>query len=298
MTTNRNAIEDIQSKLAYYNPALRKIADYILNHLDESQSMTIKKMASVCSVAESTVTRFVKESGYKNYQALKLALAQAVMEMNAPEESNLTEAPPSYVYEDIQKNESIKTIIDKIHFRNMQVMTTTKDHLNYTVLRQAVDLIEAADLILFIGTGSSAVACEEGVMRFTRAGKRCLFPKDNTMQLMMGCCATTNTLVLGITHSGKTRSIVQTLKYAKAQGAKTICITSDSNSPVISESDVSIFTADHSHPLTNAINWESTAAKTAQIMVIDILYGIYASYNFEKVLENLDKTYQSVKETR
>ena len=48
-----------------------QIASYILDHLDELQNIGIKKMASECSVAISSISRFCKEIGLRDFAELK-----------------------------------------------------------------------------------------------------------------------------------------------------------------------------------------------------------------------------------
>ena len=75
-------------------------------------------------------------------------------------------------------------IVDKVVHRNIQTLTDTKQRLNMTELDKAVLAIDQAQVIVFSCMGSSAVAGEEGVMRFTRAGKKCLLFRDQSIQLM------------------------------------------------------------------------------------------------------------------
>lgn len=48
-----------------------QIATYILDHLDELQNIGIKQMASECSVAISSISRFCKEIGLRDFAELK-----------------------------------------------------------------------------------------------------------------------------------------------------------------------------------------------------------------------------------
>ncbi len=57
----QSIIEHIYKQVPYLNPALRRIAEYILEHPDQFKTITINELAVACDVAESTVTRFVKE---------------------------------------------------------------------------------------------------------------------------------------------------------------------------------------------------------------------------------------------
>ena len=74
----QNIIEHIYKQAPYLNPALRRIAEYVIEHPEQCKSMTIKQLATACGVAESTVTRFVKEIDLASYQELKIAIAETL----------------------------------------------------------------------------------------------------------------------------------------------------------------------------------------------------------------------------
>mgnify|MGYP000512344402 CR=1 FL=1 len=48
-----------------------QIAAYILNHLEEVQNLGIKEIAKECNVAVSSISRFCKEVGLRDFAELK-----------------------------------------------------------------------------------------------------------------------------------------------------------------------------------------------------------------------------------
>ncbi len=63
----------IRGMLPSLNPALRKIAQYVLENPFEVKLLRIKDLATRCSVAEATVTRFVKAIGCNSFQEMKIS---------------------------------------------------------------------------------------------------------------------------------------------------------------------------------------------------------------------------------
>ena len=82
----KDTLNNIYKELSYLNPALRRIGDYIINNPEKCKTITIKELATACEVAESTVTRFVRETGFDSYQQLK-------------SESKLAHKPPTLSFE-------------------------------------------------------------------------------------------------------------------------------------------------------------------------------------------------------
>lgn len=290
----QDVIQRIYRKAPYLTRALRRIADYILEHPDQCKTMTIKDLATFCNVAESTVTRFVKEIGLKSYQELKIAIAE-VLTLNG------VSRPPSsetYVYEDISRTDSVETIVDKVVYRHIRTLTETKRRLNLLELCKAVEAIEKAQLIVFCCMGSSGIAAEEGVMRFTRAGKKCLLFRDQNIQLMTAAIVGPQDVVIGISNSGYSIAVVESLKLAQSKGARTISITSFENSPLAKYADIALFTPTKSSPHGPGLYWEATTSKSAQTLVIDLLCACYAVRHFDETLGFLEETYLAVKSTR
>mgnify|MGYP000792381767 FL=1 len=64
------------------------VADYLLQHADEAQYLSISSLARECNVAEATVFRFCRALGFDGYHEMRIALAQA----------NATGTPVSYTH--------------------------------------------------------------------------------------------------------------------------------------------------------------------------------------------------------
>jgi DNA-binding MurR/RpiR family transcriptional regulator len=251
-------------------------------------------LATASHVAESTVTRFVKEIGLKSYQEYKIALVEALTLNGA---SGLP-TQETYVYEDISRTDSVEAIVDKVVYRHTQTLTETKRRLNLSELRKAVEAIEKAQAIIFCCMGSSGIAAEEGVMRFTRAGKKCLLFKDQSIQLMTAAIVDPHDVVIGISNSGYSIAVIESLKLAQSKGARTIVITSFENSPLVKYADIALFTPTKSPPHGPGLYWEATTSKSAQTLVIDLLCACYAVRHFDETLGFLEETFLAVKSTR
>lgn len=291
---NQDAITRMRHQIPYLNPALRRIGEYILDNKEKCKTITIKDLAAACEVAESTVTRFVKENGFRNFQELKISLTEFTTSQEHADKPDI-DVP---IYEDIAQADATEDIIEKIFYKNIQKMTTCKDLLHLPSINQAVELLSGCAQIIFVCTGSSAVAAEEAVMRFTRAGKSCCFWRDYSLQLMSAAILGENDVVIGISDSGKTKSVIEAMQIAKASGARLVAITSDSSSPIAALSDVILLSPERISKSQSALHWESTSSKAAQILIIDILYACFAVRNYETTLMHLDRTYKAIRQTR
>lgn len=284
----------IQKELPYLKPALKKIGYYILDNPERCKTITTKSLAEACDVAESTITRFVKTIGFSSFQELKISLAQylTTTEVMHPEEEN------PKLYEDLTSSDSMEQIIQKLVYRNTTVLTETMHVLNLKALQQAVNYVSKADTIIVVSQGFSSVAACEAITMFSRIGKRCIFLEDESNQLMIASVCKKTDLFIGISNSGRTKKVVDTMRIAKANRGKTIGITAFENSPLVQCSDISLITPTKSKSAETGITWEMTSSKTSQLLVIDALCACYSIIHFDNTLEKMNATYRALKNTR
>lgn len=278
-----NTIRHEQGKL---NPALKKIANYILKHPEEVKSFSIKELADICDVSESTITRFVRAIDVPSYQQLKIGIAEA-LSSNAKEPTAPEEA---YVYDDISTSDTPVQIVKKIRFRNVTAIEDTADHIDVKILEKTAKAIDASDTIAFFAMGSSTLAAENAVMRFLRVGKRCVFFKDTSVQQISASTLSKGTVAIAISNSGRTISIVESLKKAKQSGATTVAITAFPDSPLARHADFVLLTATTQATTGSALFHEAMISKIAQLLVTDALYSCFATKHAQSSIKKLQET--------
>lgn len=284
---NPTILDRIYRQAPYLHPGLRRVAEYVLEHPAQIRSMTLKQLATACGVAESSVTRFMKEMGVASYQDLKIVIAEA-LSANDKTEAGSDER---YVYENILPSDSNQTIAEKVASRTRQTLADTLQRLNMGELDRAVDVLDQAGAIVFACMGSSGVAGEGGVMRFTRVGKKCLLFRDQSIQLMTSAIVEARDVVIGISNSGRSTPVIECLKLAQGRGAKTVAITSFADSPLVKVADITLLTPTQSPPPGLDLYGEATTSVSAQLLVLDVLYASYAARHFDQVFTFLEETY-------
>ena len=53
------------------------VADYLMQHAEDAQYLSISSLANECGVAEATIFRFCRSLGFQGYNEMKIALAKA-----------------------------------------------------------------------------------------------------------------------------------------------------------------------------------------------------------------------------
>jgi DNA-binding MurR/RpiR family transcriptional regulator len=93
-------------------------------------------------------------------------------------------------------------------------------------------------------------------------------------------------VAVGITSSGRTKSVVNAMRIAKHAGAKTICITDSPAAPIVSYSDIRFFT---SSSYSNFM-LDSITSRMPHILIIDILYACFAVKHYRESLKSIEKS--------
>ncbi|MFI0843109.1 MurR/RpiR family transcriptional regulator [Mesorhizobium sp. IMUNJ 23232] len=271
----------------YLNPALRRIAEFILKNPEMAKSSAIKDLAIACEVSESTITRFVKTVQVPSFQQLKIKIAE---ELSQKSDGDKAGGERQLVYEDITPEDGTSAILDKISGRYVETVRDTQRGISVHEIDRAVEAIQKCELIAFFALGSSIIAVENALMRFMRVGKQCQFFRDFSVRQISTATLNERSLAIGISNSGRTTTTVESLQQAQQRGATTICITSFADSPITAYADIKLFTPTVTAASGSAAYHESMVSKIAQIHVIDVLYSCFAVKNYDKSIDALERT--------
>ena len=281
MQSSSNILLKIRGFLPSFNPALRKIAEFILENPHEIKLMRVKDLAGRCHVSEATVIRFVHAIGLSGYQEMKIILAEITSEK--PLESE-------FVYNDVTSEDSIDSIIKTILLNLNTTIDNTKTLIEAGAIEKAIDTLHGAEKIDIYGAGGSFVSAEHARMRLYRIGKRCITYCDPSQQAVSASLLTAKDAALGISNSGSTIATVSALKRAKESGASTICITNHDLSPLTKFADTKLFTSTQN----SAFFQQSMVSWVAQMFLIDIVYAGLAVKEFGTSVDRIQKSTTSL----
>jgi RpiR family carbohydrate utilization transcriptional regulator len=282
-----SVIARIRWSRPYLNPALRRIAEYVLKNPEIVKSQSIKDLAEFCEVSESTITRFVRTVNVPSYQQLKIRIAE---ELSKKGSAAIGDDERRFVYEDITPSDDAATVLDKISGRYIETIRDTMNGLSVAEVERAVDAIQKCDLIAFFALGSSTITVENALMRFMRVGKPCQFFYDFSLRQISATALNERSLAIAISNSGRTITTTSALKEAKERGATTMCITSFPDSPLVAHADIKLFTPTVNAATGSADYHESMVSKIAQLHVIDVLYSCFAVRNYSKSIDALERS--------
>ncbi|MFM1651544.1 MurR/RpiR family transcriptional regulator [Brevibacillus sp. B_LB10_24] len=268
-------LASLQAILEDLKPSQQKVAEYILAHPEEVVTLSVQRLAKRSGVSEATVVRLAQLLNFAGYQELKLRIA-----------GDLTRSVAIGSYQEIMIGGSVESIVQAVSTNNIQSVQDTVSVLSVEEVKKAADALAAARKIDVYGVGASAVIASDLKQKLTRINMWCEAHSDFHAQLTSAVNLGGDDVAFGISYSGQTEDVIQSLSEAKQQGALIITLTKFGPSPVADLADIRL----HTSSVEKSIRSGAMASRIAQLNVIDILFITIVSKLNEKVIPLLEKT--------
>lgn len=264
-----------------FTKAERRVANFVMESPREALYMSITDLASRCGVGDTSVFRFCKTLKLDGYQDFKMTLAQSLSSSGA---NGMT------LSDEINIGDSTDEVCRKLLNIDIAALNQTLDMINKDDIRRAVDMIKDARMIHFFGAGSSGIMALEALNKFARVLPNVTSVQDIHMQSMASALLGERDLAIAFSYSGSTKDIIEILKRAKENNAKTICITRYAESPLTAYADIVLVCGANEGPFQGG----SLSAKVAQLYLLDILYTEFFKQNYAVCDYNKKRTTQSI----
>lgn len=262
----------------------RAIAQFILANENDIPRMTISQIAQGSQASQAAVVRFCKlfgSDGYKDFRSrLTLDILEQAMHPKPAE---------SYITADLEDDEELGDIVERITAHNMRSISETKSLLDYEVLDRAVTMLTQAPRIDFFGSGASGIVAMDAHQKFIRIGKTCNASQDSHIQLTLASSLRPGDVAVVISYSGKTKDALENAAVAKERGAYLIALTKyGSDNPLAKLGDIVLYTTS----AETAYRSSATSSRITQLTLIDILFYGTLSRSMETYEHNLENSYR------
>ncbi|PSW21103.1 transcriptional regulator HexR [Photobacterium sanctipauli] len=276
-----NTLEKIQKNLDNFSKSERKVAEVILASPQTAIHSSIATLAKMADVSEPTVNRFCRRLDTKGFPDFKLHLAQS-----------LANGTP-YVNRNVEEDDGPDAYTSKIFESTMACLDVAKNSLDPMQVNRAVDLLTQAKKISFFGLGASASVAHDAQNKFFRFNIPIVCFDDIVMQRMSVINCTDGDVVVMISHTGRTKSLVEVAQMARENGATVIGITAK-DSPLDRECSLSICL---DVPEDTDV-YMPMASRVVQMTVIDVLATGFTLRRGAGFRENLKRVKDSLKDSR
>lgn len=276
-----NTLEKILSFLDILSKSERKVAEVILAAPQTAIHSSIATLAKMAEVSEPTVNRFCRRLETKGFPDFKLQLAQS-----------LANGTP-YVNRNVEETDSVEAYSEKIFESAMASLQQVKNTLDIIAVNRAVDLLTQAKKISFFGLGASAAVAHDAMNKFFRFNIPVIYFDDIVMQKMSCMNSGDGDVVVLISHSGRTKSVVELAQLARENDATVIAITSR-DTPLANEASLSLLL---DVPEDTDV-YMSMVSRLAQLTLIDVLATGFILRRGAKFRDNLKRVKESLRDSR
>lgn len=276
-----NTLDKIQNHLERLSKSERKVAEVILASPQTAIHSSIATLARMADVSEPTVNRFCRRLDTKGFPDFKLHLAQS-----------LANGTP-YVNRNVEEDDSVDSYTSKIFESVMASLDTVKANLDIAAINRAVDLLTQAKKISFFGLGASAAVAHDAMNKFFRFNIPVVYFDDIVMQRMSCMNSGEGDVVVLISHTGRTKNLVEMAHLARENDATILAITSR-DTPLAQAATLALLLdvpedTDVYMPMVSRI---------AQLTLIDVLATGFTLRRGAKFRDNLKRVKEALKESR
>ncbi|MEC2056181.1 MurR/RpiR family transcriptional regulator [Peribacillus psychrosaccharolyticus] len=199
----------------------KKIADYVLNHVESVPFEFISDLSTKIGTSTSTITRFCKKLDYSSYVEFQTLLKTE--SLNVTNYDTIAEKVIEYYQLTLKLSESI--------FQKISPEVLVND-------------IEASNKIVILGIGSSGLTATEFSLRLNRMGINSNAVTDSYSMFAQSVLLNSKDLIIAISSSGETPEIIKTCNEAKKNNVKITALTKKFNSSISKTTDNIFYTSD------------------------------------------------------
>ena len=242
---------------------------------------SIANLAKIAEVSEPTVNRFCRRLDTKGFPDFKLHLAQS-----------LANGTP-YVNRNVNEDDGPEAYTSKIFESTMACLNAAKNGLDVNLINRAVDVLTQANKISFFGLGASSSVAHDALNKFFRFNIPVSCFDDVVMQRMSCINCTEGDVIVLISHTGRTKPLVEVAQLARENDAFVIALTA-ANSPLAEQSNLVLSLG---VPEDTDI-YMPMSSRIAQLVLIDVLTTGFTLRRGAKFRDNLKRVKAGIKDSR
>jgi DNA-binding MurR/RpiR family transcriptional regulator len=267
--------------------ALQRVAEQILEDPTGAAGASIVDLAERAGTSTATITRFCRVLGFRGYAALRVALAA---ESGRQEQARWA----TDIDREIEPDDPLDRVLDVIASADSRAIQETAARLDLDSVARVADAIAAAGRVELFGLGSSGTAAREMAFRLERIRVPVWQREDAHKALTNAALLRPGDVAIGLSHSGRTREVIEVLAEAASQGALTVAVTSFARSPLAQAAEIALTTAVHETTFRLA----ALSALHSQLVALDLIYVAVAQRTYERTTEAFEVTARAVEAHR
>jgi DNA-binding MurR/RpiR family transcriptional regulator len=263
--------------------ALRKVAEAILASPGEAARLTIVDLAERSRTSTATITRFCRALGFAGYAELRVAVATETGRV-------AQQTWQTDIGQEILPDDSLEKVLGVVSGNDIRLIQETGDQLDLAVVAKVAQAVAGAGRVLLFGVSSSAAVASEMEYRLQRIRIPTWSRSDAHSALTDAALLGQGDVAIGISHSGRTREVIEVLAEAGSHGAITVAVTSHPRSPLAEVAELVLTTSSRE----TTFRADGFAAIHSQLLVLDVVYVSVAQRTYERTRQAFDVTVRAV----
>lgn len=261
----------LKAKLQVIYPSLPRTekiaAAYLIEHFQRIGELGLNVISAETGASNATIIRLCRRLGFKGFLDFRNSAKHPLS--NTPNISageNLPTPP-------------LRNVMETVIQQNINTMQNTLA-LSSTQYESAANAIQNARNIIMFGNGDAIIPCNLIGIKLMKIGKACSMYNDQDLQMFCATAVQKGDVALAVSHTGRSRSVVESMRIASEKGAVTIGITASQKSPLLKYCDHVLFTG----TIDNTIAGDIISRRIAEQLVLETLYHL-AIKDTNEVLE-------------
>lgn len=274
----KNVLVRLQEYAGQASGAEKGVIHFILQNPDKAVGCNIHELSEQTFSSPSTIIRLCRKTGFLGYKEFHKSL---LYELAVRKASNMEKG------KEISKEDSLEAIVDKVTYKNIASLESTRKLVDIDILEHCVDLLCSSKNICLFGMGSSLLVAKDAYLKFLRMNKACYISEDWHAQLLQARNITKEDVAIVISYSGLTEEVIKCAATVKEKGAPVIAITRFEDSPLSRMADYNLSIAATEFIFRSG----AMSSRIAQLNIIDILYTAFLNRQYESSLTQFQKTH-------
>ena len=277
----QNLLDTITRALPTLNKSETKVAKAILADPEVTTRSSIASLAKKAAVSEPSVNRFCKRFNTAGFPDFKIKLAKSLV------------AGVRFVNRNVDADDGVENYTPKIFDSTINDLARVRDSISHDVVNDVVDQLIQAKRIYFFGLGTSGSVARDAENKFFRFNLPVSFHDDVLMMRMLASTGRSGDVFFVISHTGRTKEIVDIAELALDNGATVVALTSP-NSPL---ADISPTSLEVNVP-ENTDEYMAMTSRICHLVILDVLATGFTLRRGSDFLTHLEKIKNSLKPTR
>ncbi|MYU08368.1 SIS domain-containing protein [Streptomyces sp. SID8366] len=257
----------IRARLPELRETEARVARAVLEQGAGLVHLSVSDVAALAGTASSTVVRTCQRLGFRGFQELKLQAAR-----QAPE-------PPPPLVDEPAAHALAATLR-----ASREALDGVAATLDTGALAAAAEALHTASRVVVVGAGLSGAVALDVAYRLRALGCQVDAPPDPLTAQLAAAQLPPDGVCLAISHTGATRTTVDTARRARAAGASVVTLTSYARSP-LSETSSQVLVAGGQDLV---FGLETSASRIAHLAAVDALTHLLMGLRPETARRHLD----------